>query len=244
MKKENIMETLRKLGAIITGSHLVYTSGRHGEAYVNKDAVYPHADQTALLCNELARRFRAATPDIVIAPAVGGVILSQWVAYHLTHMTGREVLGIYAERTETPLLKAHKDDTEVLVNGQTILLQEGEELVVKRKSFVLKRGYDRLVRDRRALIVEDVVTTGGSARKVVDAARAAGAEVIGVGVLCNRGGEEAEAVVGVPNFSALTDIPLATWDEDECARIGPCSRGVPINTDVGKGRDFLARKKQ
>lgn len=209
MNQQEILGMFAKIGAIITDSHVVYTSGKHGSAYVNKDAIYPRTWETSRLCNAIASRFSRDAPEVVIAPAVGGVILSQWVAFHLSKMLNREVLGVYAEKTE---------------NGE---------------SFVIKRGYDKLVQGRRVLVVEDVVTTGGSVKKVVVATRAIGGKVIGVGVLCNRGAILAESI-GVSKLLSLVDVKLEAWDEDECplCREWTC----PINLDVGKGREFLARK--
>jgi len=57
-------EILAEAGAVITGSHVVYTSGRHGSAYVNKDAVYPHTERVAELCGLLADATRATRPEV------------------------------------------------------------------------------------------------------------------------------------------------------------------------------------
>lgn len=214
MNEQEVLQILGKVGAAITDSHIVYTSGKHGTAYVNKDAVYPHTAETSRLCRAIAERFADDKVEVVIAPAIGGVILSQWVAHHLTEMSGHEVFGVYAEKSEN------------------------------RNAFIIKRGYDKLITGKNVLVVEDVLTTGGSAKKVVEATRAIGGKVIGLGVLCNRGGIMPQGVANVPRLEALVNVKLDAWDEEECARIGPCSKGIPVNTDVGKGREFLARKRR
>ena len=211
MHQQEVMQVLAKLGAVITGSHIVYTSGKHGSAYVNKDTVYPHTVDTSRLCRAIAVQFVNDRVETVIGPAIGGVILSQWTAHHLTKMYEREVYGIYAEKSE-----------------------DGD-------SFVIKRGQDKLIPGKNILVVEDVLTTGGSAKKVVEAVRAMGGNVIGLGVLCNRGGITPEDVAEVPKLMALAEVTLDAWDEATCPL---CAQGVPINTDVGKGREFLARKNQ
>ncbi|HEY4510580.1 MAG TPA: phosphoribosyltransferase family protein, partial [Candidatus Paceibacterota bacterium] len=198
-----------KVGAVITDSHIVYTSGKHGTAYVNKDALYPHTAETSRLCRVIAERFADDKVEVVIAPAIGGVILSQWTAHHLSEMNGREVLGVYAEKSE---------------GGDT---------------FVIKRGYDKLIAGKNVLVVEDVLTTGGSAKKVVEATRAIGGNVVGLGVLCNRGGITPQDVADVPRLISLVNMKLDTFDEVTCPL---CKQNVPVNTDVGKGREFLARK--
>ena len=92
----------------------------------------------------------------------------------------------------------------------------------------------------RILVVDDILTTGGSVRKVVETTRSFGGNVVAVGVLCNRGGIKPEDVGGVPRLFALVNVKLDAWDEMDCPL---CASGVPVNTDVGKGREFLARKK-
>ncbi len=104
--------------------------------------------------------------------------------------------------------------------------------------FVFRRGYDKLVAGKRVLLVEDVITTGGSIKKVVQAVRALGGNPIGIGALCNRGGVEAEAL-GVPDLHALANHTFLTWEADACPL---CKNGTPVNTEVGKGREFLARQ--
>lgn len=107
--------------------------------------------------------------------------------------------------------------------------------------FIIKRGYDKVIAGKKTLIVEDLTTTGGSIKKVVDATRAAGADVVGAVALCNRG-NVTSAQVGDPGiFTSLLTVQLDQWPEAECEL---CKRGIPINTDVGHGREFLAKKAQ
>lgn len=198
---------LERCQALIMNDHIVYTSGKHGRAYVNKDAIYPHTGVVSELCLGIAEHFQFDEVDVVVAPAVGGVVLEQWTAHHLSQLCGREILGVYAEK-------------------------DGD-------NFVLKRGYDQLVVGKRCLVVEDVMTTGGSAAKVIELVRATGGEVIGLGVICNRGGIRPEDVGNPPELYALTDISLESWGEADCPL---CQQGVSVNTDVGKGAEFLAKR--
>lgn len=211
MKEQEVLSILGKVGAVITNSHIVYTSGKHGSAYINKDAVYPHTEDTSRLCLAIAEEFFDDNVQVVIAPAVGGVILSQWTAYHLSKITDREIFGVYADK---------------VISG-------GED------NFVIKRGYDKIIDHKHVLVVEDVLTTGGSVKKVINAVRVCGGTVAGVGVLCNRGHITPEDL-GVRNLFALTNIHMEAWDEADCPL---CAQNMPINTDVGKGREFLTRKK-
>ena len=71
----NVVDILKKVGAVITDSHFVYTSGKHGSVYVNKDAVYPHTRETSRIGQLFAEKFKDADIDVVAAPALGGIIL-------------------------------------------------------------------------------------------------------------------------------------------------------------------------
>lgn len=203
MSDGEALRLLEASGAILTGRHVVYTSGKHGSAYVNKDAVYPHTERVAALGRLLADAARAWAPEVVCGPALGGIVLSQWTAH------GLGVPSVFAE-------KAPDDPGRML----------------------LARGYDRLVEGRRVLVVEDILNTGVSVRRAVAAVRAAGGTVVGVAALCNRGGLTAGAL-DVPALAALVTLDLEAWDEADCPL---CRDGVPISTDVGKGRAYLAAR--
>lgn len=200
------LKLFESCNTILTHSHFVYTSGKHGHTYINKDAVYPHTDIVRQLCEEIARQCPWQV-EVVVGPTMGAVILSTWVAHFLSEMTGRPILSVYAE-----------EDAD--------------------KNRVLRRGYDALVRGKSVLVVEDILNTGGSARKVVEAVKKLGGKVAGVFGLCNRGGVTPAEVGDVP-VMALVDVKFEMWDAAECPL---CAKGVPINTVVGKGRDFLAKK--
>ncbi|MFN0148257.1 MAG: orotate phosphoribosyltransferase [Dehalococcoidia bacterium] len=84
-----------------------------------------------------------------------------------------------------------------------------------------KRGFEIGPGDQ-VLVVDDVLTTGGSIREVVDAVRQRGATPCGVGVLVDRTGGKAD--FGVPFFACLS-IDVASWTPEECQL---CRDGVPL----------------
>jgi orotate phosphoribosyltransferase len=107
--------------------------------------------------------------------------------------------------------------------------------------FVVRRGYDKLIAGKRVLIVEDLTTTGGSIRKVVEAARAVGAEIAGAVAICNRGSVTKEAVGDPARFEALVTLELDQWPAEACEL---CANNIPINTDVGHGLEFMRSKEK
>ena len=81
-----IIKILKKIGAILTDDHFVYTSGTHGSVYINKDYLYPHPTETAKVGKMFAEMFKDKDIDVVAAPAVGGTILCTWTAYYLSKL--------------------------------------------------------------------------------------------------------------------------------------------------------------
>ena len=63
------------------------------------------------------------------------------------------------------------------------------------------------------LVVEDVVTTGGSVKEVIKVVEDAGGEIVGVGVLVDRSNGKVD--FGYP-FAALLSIEVASYEPDEC----------------------------
>lgn len=206
----DVLSILKKVGGVITNDHFVYTSGKHGSVYINKDAVYTHVNETSKIGKMFATKFKNKSIDVVAAPALGGIILSQWTAYHLSKLKGKEVLSVYTEKTSD-------------------------------KDQVFTRGYDKLVKNKKVLVIEDLTTTGGSVKKVVKSVKKARGKVVAVAVMVNRNPKEVNAkFMGVP-FTSLGVLKAEAFDERKCEL---CKKNVPINTSVGHGKKYLEAKKK
>jgi orotate phosphoribosyltransferase len=88
-------------------------------------------------------------------------------------------------------------------------------------TLALRRGF-ALGPDDRVLVVEDVVTTGGSTRETIDVARAAGATVVGACSIVDRSG--GQPGLDVP-FHSLLPMTLPTYKPEACPL---CAQGVPV----------------
>jgi len=219
---ERALQLLGLFSAIRTCGHYVYKSGNHGKVYVNKDDVSPHVYALSDFTDPIAEEWLEKGIEVVVAPAVGALGLGQMLALSLCSMLGgSHILSLYAEKELLPV----EDPTG---QGRKLLLDTGK--------FVLKRGYAEKVRGRRVLVFEDILTSGQSARATCEAVRLAGGIVCGVAALCNRGGVTAE-ILGVPRLTSLVEVSLEQWSPQECPL---CRDGVPVNTDLGKGAQFLA----
>jgi len=85
----------------------------------------------------------------------------------------------------------------------------------------LRRGFS-LRPGETVVVVEDVVTTGGSTREVIDLLRAAGAQVVGAGSIMDRSGGRVD--LGVPRV-ALETLNVVSWQPEECPL---CKQGLPV----------------
>jgi orotate phosphoribosyltransferase len=143
---------------------------------------------------------RRVTLDGATAPLVGRVMLD------LTEQLGYDAVGgltLGADPVATAMLHASA------ARGRRL-----DAFVVRKseKAHGLQRrieGPD--VAGRRVLAVEDTSTTGGSVLTAVEALREAGAEVVGVAVIVERGAAPAIEAAGLPYLAAysLTDLGLA-----------------------------------
>jgi orotate phosphoribosyltransferase len=92
----------------------------------------------------------------------------------------------------------------------------------------LRRGFTLSEQDR-VLVVEDVITTGGSTRETIQVANASGARVVGAAAIVDRtaspgSGRASGITLDVP-FHALLAIALPTYEPDACPL---CAQGLPV----------------
>jgi orotate phosphoribosyltransferase len=85
----------------------------------------------------------------------------------------------------------------------------------------LRRGFS-LTPGETAVVIEDVITTGGSTREVIELLRAAGVQVLAAGSIIDRSGGRVD--LGVPR-AALATLDAVSWTPDECPL---CKQGLPV----------------
>ena len=146
MNKDKILRIFKSTGALLDG-HFVLTSGRHSATYFQCAKVLQYPEYLAIFSMLIADQFKAKEPDVVISPAIGGIVLGTEVGAKLGCRT------IFAER--------------------------------KNGKMVLRRGFS-LDANERVLVVEDVVTTGGSVKEVMDLVLLSSANIIGLGIMVDR----------------------------------------------------------
>ncbi len=182
MTTEEILSVFRETGVMLEG-HFLLTSGRHSDRYMQCARLFEHPRHSELLCAELARRFDGEKIDLVIGPALGGIIMSYEVSRALN------ARNIFAER------------------------QDG--VMTIRRGFSVKEG-------ERVLVVEDVVTTGGSVREVLALLEAEKADIVGVGVIVDRSAGKVDFGY---RLESLVSMEVTSYPPDECPI---CKTGLPL----------------
>ncbi len=180
--EEEILNVFRKHGALMEG-HFLLSSGLHSEKYLQCAMVLQYPDVATDLCFRLAGLFRSDKVDLVIAPALGGIIVSQEVGKALG------VRALFAERVE----------------GKLTL----------RRGFEIKPG-------ERALVVEDVVTTGGSTKETMRVVTDNGGIVVGAGSIIDRSGGKMD--LGVP-YNSLVTLAIDVYQPKDCPL---CAQGLEL----------------
>lgn len=168
--------------ALLSG-HFQLSSGRHSDRYVQCALLLARPVEAEAVGAALGDRLAEHRPQLVVGPALGGVIVAHEVA----------------RRLGTACFFAERKDGEMAL----------------RRGFAVAPG-------TRVAVVEDVVTTGGSAREVVELLRAAGADVVAVGCIVQRA---AGNPFDVP-LQALLHLPVQSWTPEECPL---CAQGVPAS---------------
>ena len=201
---------LREANAILDGQHFVYISGDHGSGWVSKDVLLPYTKTISRLAALLSDAIRHIEADLICGPAVGGLVMAQWVGHHL------QLPAIFTEHAAQSTNNA-----------------------AMRPPFVLRRGFDKLVRSKKVLIVDDIVNTGHSIRQTAAAVRECGGNVVAAAAYCTRGNTD-KTGMDVPQFVHLVEFKIPSWPADSCHL---CKEGVPVNTDYAHGREFVESQK-
>ncbi len=173
LTQEQALDCYRKTGAILKG-HFKLTSGRHSDTYMQSAKLFIDTKQSEIVCKALAEKLADEKIDLVVSPAIGGILMGYEVARQLG------VPNIFAERE----------------NGEMTL----------RRGFAIEKG-------TKVVVVEDVVTTGGSVKEVVRLVQSMGAEVVAVASLVDRSNGNVDFGVKYVN---LISMEVVSYEPDEC----------------------------
>lgn len=168
---------------VLKKGHFLLSSGRHSDHYMQMAQLLQHPAEAGEAGHAVAKLFADENIDLVVGPALGGVIIAHEVASSLG------VRCIFAER------------------------KEGEMQI--RRGFEVEAG-------ERVLVIEDVVTTGGSVKEVIALLEERGAKIVGVGSLVDR--TKGENPFDVP-YKALKAVQIESYVAKDCPL---CKEGIPV----------------
>lgn len=182
LTQDRILEIFQGSGALLKG-HFQLRSGLHSDRFLQTAVVLQYPEYASVLGAEIAARIEVEAVDIVIGPAIGGVILAYEVARAL------DARALFGEK----------------YNG----------------GMILRPGFKIEPRDR-VVVVDDVLTTGGSVFKLINLSRQYRAQVEAVAFIIDRRTKPID--FGAPTISLATvDIP--TYTPDKCPM---CRQGIPL----------------
>ena len=97
------------------------------------------------------------------------------------------------------------------------------------RGFDIRKDFRDLIRNKKVFVVDDVLTSGGSIKDLIEAVQLADGIVIGLAVICNRGG--VKRINGISVFAlAEMRIPDYPGNDKECPG---CKAGIPLDPDIG-----------
>jgi len=170
--QDQLIEIFKKTGALLQG-HFILTSGRHSPTYFQCAKVLQYPEYLKRFSNEIVHHFQETEIDMVITPAVGGIVLGTEVGRQLNKQT------IFAEREQGVM--------------------------------TLRRGFE-ISPKSNVLVIEDVITTGGSVQEVIELVANSDATVTGVGVLVDRSGGKVK--LHEKQF-CVTELEAVSYGDDE-----------------------------
>lgn len=201
-------EALFRSSGALRNGHFLLKSGRHSSAYLEKFAVLSDPAATSELCGFWAACHREATGAAAVDLVAGPTTGGVILAFE----TGRQlgVPAIFAEEV-------------TLADGTT------------RRAF--RRGF-RIEPGQRVLLVDDILTTGGSLLAMLPAVEAMGGDIIECAVLVDRSGGKASltspSTGRVYPVRALWSMDLETYEPGE--RACPlCATGTPLHAPGSVG---------
>lgn len=189
LPKEELLQIFRQTNALLDG-HFLLTSGLHSPHYFQCAKVLQYPKYLHLFAGELAKHFEYSEIELVISPAIGGVVVGTEVGRML------DVRTIFAER------------------------EKG--VMSLRRGFEMKKG-------ERVLVVEDVVTTGGSVNEIIQLAKNANAKLAGVGYIVDR--SNGKTTFNAKTFSVL-QMDAVTYTPETCPL---CKAGAPAIKPGSRG---------
>jgi orotate phosphoribosyltransferase len=116
IKTEEVMKRFEQAGAVQKG-HFKLTSGVHSDTYIQCAQVMQHPEFMHNLCSELGKKFRGDDIDVIVGPAIGGIIM----AHVMARVLGPWVRAIFTERENGKMTLRRSFE---IIQGEKVLVVE------------------------------------------------------------------------------------------------------------------------
>ena len=204
MNQDQILSHFRETEALLEG-HFLLSSGLHSPTYLQCALALQYPSDAARFGRAIAERLNSPPPyKGGVAPASGdGVVFPDEATTTFDTVASPAIGGLIIGYAVAQAL-----------NKRFIWTERQEGKMTLRRGFTLKLG-------ERVLVVEDVITTGGSTRECIAALEENGGKVVAAASIIDRSNGRAD--VGVPRISlAALDVPA--YEADACPM---CAAGTP-----------------
>jgi orotate phosphoribosyltransferase len=206
-------EALFRSSGAFRAGHFLLKSGRHGDAYVEKFQVLQDPAATSELCGFIAAHGRGGDGEAIVDLVAGPTTGGIILAFEAARQLG--VRSLFAEEVRADDRTLHRE---------------------------FRRGF-RIEPGERVLLVDDILTTGGSLVAMLPAVEAMGGEIVECVVLVDRSGGRASVTSPssgrVYPLRALWQLDLPTYEPGPatCPR---CADGTPLHAPGSTGTGTLA----
>ena len=188
---DRVLDLFRQTGAYLQG-HFRLSSGLHSSGYLQSALVLQHPKYAELLGRRLAEELYPLTKQACIGSVISPALGGLIIGHEVARAMSHSGNAVRFLFTE----------------------RDADRKMSLRRGFTISPG-------EKVVVIEDVITTGGSTKEVIDVVRAHGGEPIAAGSIIDRSG--GAVALGIPR-AALETLTVPVWEPQSCPL---CAKGEP-----------------
>jgi orotate phosphoribosyltransferase len=189
---DRVLDLFERTGAYLQG-HFRLSSGLHSSGYLQSALVLQHPKHAELLGKKLAEALSVWTTQTPIGSVISPALGGLIIGHEVARALVNAAPGVRFLFTE----------------------RDADRKMSLRRGFSIAPG-------EKVIVIEDVITTGGSTREVIEVVRALGGIAVAGGSIIDRSGGAAD--LGIP-LVALEILSVPVWEPERCPL---CLKGEPV----------------
>jgi len=182
-----IMNIFKRKNGILKG-HFLLSSGLHSEFYLQSALVLQYPSIANLIAKQLKDKLKTGKIDVVLSPAIGGIIIGQ----ELADVLNKNCRAIFTERD------------------------------LSSKKMILRRGFE-IKKGEKVIIIEDVITTGGTTIELIELAKNYQAVLKSLCCIVDR--RKQKEKIQELDVVSLIQLDIDTYVLEECPL---CKKNIPL----------------